>query len=140
IKANTATLDVAFSGTDVAANPVTAFGTFTLPTPPPPPAPGVTAAVSVTGNAPVPVPNVGQAGNIVWTISDTTQTTASNVIFQTSVPSTGTRSMQLNSITVTVNNGGTFVCTFTPTGGSAVPCASAPVGTGGGTIQVTTPS
>jgi hypothetical protein len=140
IKSNTATLDVAFSGTDVAANPVTAFGTFTLPTPPPPsPTPALTAAVSVTGNAQVPVPNVGQAGNVVWTISDTTQTTAPNVIFQTNVPSTGTRFMQLNSITVTVNNGGTFVCTFTPTGGPAVPCASAPTGTGGGSIQVTTP-
>jgi titin len=141
IKANTATLDIAFSGTDVAANPVSALGTFTLPTPPPPsPTPSVTAAVSVTGNAQVPVPNVGQAGNIVWTISDTTQTTASNVIFQANVPTTGTRSMQLNSITVTENNSGTFVCTFTPTGGSPVPCASAPVGTGGGTILVTTPS
>jgi hypothetical protein len=96
--------------------------------------------VSVSGNAQVPVPNVGQAGNIVWTISDTTTTTAPNVVFQTNVPSNPTGSMQLNTIAVTVNNSGTFVCTFTPTGGSAVSCASAPVSTAGGVIQVTTPN
>jgi hypothetical protein len=86
----------------------------------------------------VPNPNVGQAGNIVWTISNTTQNPAQNIVFQTNVPTTGVASMQLNSITVTENNGGVFVCTFTPTVGPAVPCASAPVGTGGGSIQVTT--
>jgi len=108
--------------------------------PPPPPTVNITAPVSVTGNAQVPVPNVGQAGNIVWTISDTSLTIAQNVVFQTNVPSNATASMQLNSITVTVNNSGTFVCTFTPTGGTAVPCASASVNTAGGTILVTTPS
>jgi hypothetical protein len=108
--------------------------------PPPPPVVVVTAAISVAGNAQVPNPNVGQAGNIVWTISDTQFTAAQNVIFQTNVPSTGVANMQLNSITVTENNNGVFVCTFTPTVGPAVPCASAPVGTGGGTIQVTTAS
>jgi hypothetical protein len=106
--------------------------------PPPPPVVVVSAAVSVTGNAQVPVPNVNQAGNIVWTISNTTQNAAQNIVFQTSVPSTGAANMQLNSITVTENNSGVFVCTFTPNVGPAVPCASAPVGTGGGLIQVTT--
>lgn len=108
--------------------------------PPPPQATGPTATISVAGNAQVPVPNVGQAGNIVWTISNTTQTSAPNIIFQTNVPSNATASMQLNSITVTVNNGGAFVCTFTPTIGAPVPCASAPVNNAGGTLQVTTPS
>ena len=106
--------------------------------PPPPIVVVTTAAVSVTGNAQVPVPNVNQAGNIVWTISNTTQNPAQNIVFQTNVPSTGVANMQLNSITVTENNNGVFVCTFTPTVGPAVPCASAPVGTGGGSIQVTT--
>ncbi len=106
--------------------------------PPPPPVVGVSATVSVTGNAQVPVPNVNQAGNIVWTISNTTQNPAQNIVFQTNVPTTGLANMQLNSITVTENNGGVFVCTFTPTGGVAVPCAAAPVNTVGGSIQVTT--
>ena len=53
-------------------------------------------------------------------------TAAQNIIFQTNVPSTGVANMQLNSITVTENNNGIFVCTFTPTVGPAVPCASAP--------------
>jgi hypothetical protein len=108
--------------------------------PPPPPVVVVTAAISVAGNSQVPNPNVGQAGNIVWTISDTQFTGAQNVVFQTNVPTTGLTNMQLNSITVTENNNGVFVCTFTPTVGPAVPCASAPVGTGGGSIQVTTAS
>jgi len=108
--------------------------------PPPPPVVVVTAAISVAGNAQVPNPNVGQEGNIVWTISDTQFTAAQNIVFQTNVPTTGAANMQLNSITVTENNNGVFVCTFTPTVGPAVPCASAPLGTGGGTIQVTTAS
>ncbi len=108
--------------------------------PPPPPVTTTTAAISIAGNAQVPVPNVGQTGNIVWTISNTTQNAAQNVVFQTNVPSNATASMRLNSITTTLNNNGTFVCTFTPTGGAAVPCASAPVNTAGGTIQVTTAS
>jgi hypothetical protein len=108
--------------------------------PPPPPVTTTNVAVSVAGNAQVPVPNVGQAGNIVWTISNTTQNAAQNVVFQTNVPSNATASMQLNSITTTVNNSGTFICTFTPTAGAAVPCASAPVNNAGGTIKVTTAS
>ncbi len=115
--------------------------TTAVPPPPPPPPPPPTATVTVTGNAQVPVPNVNQAGNIVWTITDTTTTPAANVIFTTNVPvSAAAKSLQLNSITVTENNGGAFVCTFTPTGGAPVPCAAAPVNTAGGTIVVTTPS
>ncbi len=112
----------------------------TTTAPPPPPTQTTTATISVAGNAQVPNPNVGQAGNIVWTISNTTQTAASNVAFETIVPSTGTKNMFLNSITVSINNNGTFVCTFIPNGGAPVPCASAPTGTGGGLIQVTTPT
>ncbi|HEX2328256.1 MAG TPA: fibronectin type III domain-containing protein [Candidatus Angelobacter sp.] len=112
----------------------------TTTAPPPPPTTSVTAAISVQGNAQVPNPNVGQAGNIVWTISNTTQNGAANVAFETIVPSTGSKNMALNSITVTINNNGTFVCTFIPNGGAPVPCASAPTGTGGGLIQVTTPT
>lgn len=128
------------SGATVHSSPVSLTVTAFVPPPPPPPPPPPTATISVAGNAQVPVPNVNQAGNIVWTISNTTQNSAPNVIFQTNVPSNATANMQLNTITVTVNNSGAFVCTFTPTAGPAVPCASAPAGTGGGTITVTTPS
>jgi hypothetical protein len=112
----------------------------TTTAPPPPPTVTVNAAISVQGNAQVPNPNVGQAGNIVWTISNATQNAASNVAFETVVPTTGSKNMFLNSIAVSINNSGTFVCTFIPNGGAPVPCASAPNGTGGGLIQITTPS
>jgi uncharacterized repeat protein (TIGR01451 family) len=104
--------------------------------PPPPPTQTVTATVSVTGNAQVPNPNIGQAGNIVWTISNTTQTPAPNVIFKNTIPA----GLQLNSIAVAINNGGAFVCTFTPTGGLSVPCPGAFNTTLGGLIEITTPS
>ncbi len=104
--------------------------------PPPPPTQTVTATISVTGNAQVPNPNIGQAGNIVWTLSNTTQTPAPNVVFTNNIPA----GLQLNSIALTVNNGGAFTCTFTPTGGLAVACPGAFNTTLGGTILVTTPS
>src|SRR5262249_55188948 len=81
---------------------VTQTGSAAVTTaPPPPPTQTVTATVSVTGNAQVPNPNIGQAGNVVWTISNTTQTPAQNVIFKNTIPA----GMQLNSIAVTINNG-----------------------------------
>jgi uncharacterized repeat protein (TIGR01451 family) len=104
--------------------------------PPPPPTNTVTATVSVAGNAQVPNPNIGQAGNIVWTISNTTQTAAPNVVFTNTIPA----GLQLNSIALTINNGGAFTCTFTPTGGLSVACPGAFNTTLGGTILVTTPS
>jgi hypothetical protein len=137
IQAAAVTNSAKFTALDNASVVITAAASVTT-APPPPPTVVLSATVSVAGNAQVPNPNVGQAGNIVWTISNTTQNPAQNIVFQTNVPTTGVASMQLNSITVTENNGGVFVCTFTPTVGPAVPCASAPVGTGGGSIQVTT--
>lgn len=104
--------------------------------PPPPPSQNITATVSVTGNAQVPNPNIGQAGNIVWTVSNTTQTAAQNVVFVNTIPA----GLQLNSIALTINNGGNFACTFTPTGGIAAACPGNFNTTLGGTIVVTTPS
>jgi hypothetical protein len=102
----------------------------------PPPAGGlISAAVSVTGNAQVPNPNVGQAGNIVWTISDVTQTKAPNVIFTALVPP----GLILNTITFAENNptNGTLTCTYTPNGKGASPCPVGVIGDAkGGTIQV----
>jgi hypothetical protein len=104
-----------------------------------PPAPvnnGVTTTVSVTGNAQVPNPNILQAGNIVWTLSNTTQVPAPNLVFTNNIPA----GLQLNSIALTINNGGVFTCTFTPTGGISVNCPGAFNTALGGLIQVTTPS
>jgi uncharacterized repeat protein (TIGR01451 family) len=116
---------------------VTQTGSAAVTTiPPPPPSSSVSTAISVTGNAQVPNPNIGQAGNIVWTISNTTQTAAPNVVFNNNIPA----GLQLNSIALSINNGGTFTCTFTPTGGVAAACPGNFSTTLGGLIQVTTPS
>ncbi|HKD81008.1 MAG TPA: fibronectin type III domain-containing protein [Candidatus Angelobacter sp.] len=116
---------------------VTQSGSAAVTTvPPPPPSQNITATVSVTGNAQVPNPNIGQAGNIVWTVSNTTQSAAQNVVFTNNIPA----GLQLNSIALTINNGGNFVCTFTPTGGVAAVCPGNFNSTLGGTIVVTTPS
>jgi uncharacterized repeat protein (TIGR01451 family) len=125
---------VTVSALDNAAIKQTGSVTFAT-TPPAPPTQSVTTALSVAGNAQVPNPNLGQAGNIVWTISNTTQTTAPNVVFGNDVPA----GLQLNSVAVTVNNGGAFVCTFTPIGGASAPCPANFNTIAGGNIQVTTP-
>lgn len=82
------------------------------------------AAISVVGSAQNPRPNVGQAGNIVWTISNTTTTVAQNVVF-TNVAPVG---LVINTVIATVNNGGVAVC-----GAPALP-------SNGGTITCTTTS
>jgi uncharacterized repeat protein (TIGR01451 family) len=69
----------------------------------------VTTAVSVQGNAQSPNPNVGQAGNITWTISNTTTTPAPNVIFTIFTPN-GLTINAPNPPGVTVNNNGQASC------------------------------
>ncbi|HEX4602437.1 MAG TPA: fibronectin type III domain-containing protein [Candidatus Angelobacter sp.] len=103
--------------------------------PPPPPVNSVTAAVSVTGNAQVPNPNTGQAGNIVWTISDVTQTRADHVVFTNVIPA----GLILNTITFAENNptNGVLTCSYTPTGGLTIACPAGAIGSNvGATIQV----
>ncbi|MBZ5533577.1 MAG: fibronectin type III domain-containing protein [Acidobacteriia bacterium] len=85
---------------------------------------GASAAISVAGVAQNPRPNIGQAGNLTWTISNTTTTTAQNVAFSNVVPV----GLIINSVTATVNNGGVAVC-----GGPALPA-------NGGTVTCTTAS
>lgn len=85
---------------------------------------GGSAAISVAVTAQNPRPNVGQAGNIVWTISNTTTTVAQNVVFTNVVPV----GLVINSVTATVNNGGVAIC-----GGPALP-------SNGGTVTCTTAS
>lgn len=107
----------------------------TTTAPPPPPVQTLSAAVSVTGNAQVPNPNAGQAGNIVWTISDVTQTQAPHVIFTNTIPA----GLTLNTIAFSENNptNGTLTCTYTPNKGKAGPCPTGAINNSqGGTIQV----
>ncbi|MBZ5523897.1 MAG: fibronectin type III domain-containing protein [Acidobacteriia bacterium] len=113
------------TGTDFAAT-VLANSTASISTTVPLlPVSNLTAPISISGNAQVPNPNVGQSGNIVWTMSDTSATQAApNVVFTNVIPAGQT----INSYVVTVNNGG------------AGACAGPAPGSNGGTIICTTPS
>ena len=97
------------SGTDQAGT-LLANATASLQTTVPLPAvSSISTAVSVAGNAQVPNPNVGQAGNIVWTISNTSQVAAPNVVFTIFTPN-GLTINAPNPPSVTVNNGGAGSC------------------------------
>jgi hypothetical protein len=100
---------VVAGGTDAAGTAIpnaTASITTTVPLPS---VSNISTAVSVAGNAQVPNPNVGQAGNIVWTISNTTTTAAPNVVFTIFTPN-GLTINAPNPPSVTVNNGGAGSC------------------------------
>lgn len=100
---------VVASGTD-AAGTLLANATGSQQTTVPLPAvSSVTTAVSVAGNAQAPNPNVNQAGNITWTISNTTTTPAPSVVFTIFTP-TGLTINSPNPPSVTVNNGGSATC------------------------------
>jgi hypothetical protein len=74
------------SGNDVAGTPLVNHTASKTTSPPAPIVQNVSAAVSITGNAQTPTPNVGQAGNIVWTISNVTTTEADNVVVSLFIP------------------------------------------------------
>ena len=101
---------VVASGTDAAGTLLTNATASQQTTVPLPVVSTVSAPVSVAGNAQSPNPNVGQAGNITWTISNTSFTPAPNVVFTMFIPN-GLTINAPNPPTVTVNNGGTAVCT-----------------------------
>jgi hypothetical protein len=117
--------NVVTTGTDFAGTVLTNSTASMTTTVPLPAVSNLSAPVSVAGNAQVPNPNKGQAGNIVWTISDVSATLAApNVVFTITVPAGQT----INSYSATVNNGGAAVC------GGAAP------GSNGGIIVCTTPT
>lgn len=97
------------SGNDLAGTPLVTVNKSLTTSPPQPITQNLSAAVSITGNAQVPNPNVGQAGNITWTISNTTQTSAPNVVVTLFVPN-GLTINAPNPPSVTVNNGGVGSC------------------------------
>jgi uncharacterized repeat protein (TIGR01451 family) len=85
----------------------------------------LSAPVSVTGNPANPQPNVGQAGNITWTVSNTSTTPVPNLQFTIFVP-TGLNITGANPPTPTFDNGGTGTCTAsTPVaGGNQIVCSA----------------
>jgi hypothetical protein len=97
------------SGNDVAGTPLVSQTAKKTTSPPAPISPTVSAAVSITGNAQVPTPNVGQAGNIIWTIANTTQTAAQNVVVTLFTPG-GLQINAPNPPSVAVNNNGAGSC------------------------------
>ena len=100
---------VVASGTDQAGTLLANATASKQTTVPLPAVSNVTTAVSVAGNAQNPSPNVGQAGNITWTISNTTTTPAPNVVFTIFTPN-GLTINSPNPPSVTVNNGGAGSC------------------------------
>ncbi len=97
------------SGNDLAGTVLANVTTSKTTSPPAPPSQTTSAAVGITGLAQNPNPNVGQAGNITWTISDTTTTAAQNVVVTLFVPN-GLTINAPNPPSVTVNNGGAGSC------------------------------
>ena len=100
---------VVASGTDQAGTLLANANTSLTTTVPLPVVSSISAPVSVAGNLQAPTPNVGQAGNITWTISNTSFTPAPNVVFTIFIPN-GLTINSPNPPSVTVNNGGTAVC------------------------------
>jgi hypothetical protein len=100
---------VVASGTDAAGTLLANATASQSTTVPLPAVSSVSTAVSVAGNAQNPSPNVGQAGNITWTISNTTTTPAPNVVFTIFTPN-GLTINAPNPPSVTVNNGGAGSC------------------------------
>lgn len=100
---------VVASGTDAAGTLLANANASQQTTVPLPVVSSISTAISVAGNAQAPNPNVGQAGNIIWTVSNTTFTPAPNVVFTIFTPN-GLTINAPNPPTVTVNNGGTAVC------------------------------
>lgn len=97
------------SGNDAAGTVLVNVSTSKTTSPPQPIQQNLSAAVGITGNAQNPNPNVGQAGNITWTISNTTTTPAPNVVVTLFTPN-GLTINAPNPPSVTVNNNGAGSC------------------------------
>jgi hypothetical protein len=97
------------SGNDLAGNVLVNANVSKTTSPPQPIQQNVSAAVGITGNAQVPNPNVGQAGNIIWTISNTTTTPAPNVVVTLFTPN-GLIINNPNPPSVVIDNGGIGSC------------------------------
>jgi len=118
---------VVASGTDAAGTPLANASASLQTTVPLPSVSTISAPVSVTGNPQNPNPNVGQAGNITWVVSNVSTTATPNVQLVIFVP-TGLNINAPNPPTPTFDNNGTGSCT-----------AASPVA-GGNQFVCTTPT
>ncbi|HEX3091144.1 MAG TPA: fibronectin type III domain-containing protein [Candidatus Angelobacter sp.] len=118
---------VVASGTDAAGTLLANANASITTTVPLPSVSTISAPVSVTGNPQNPNPNVGQAGNITWIVSNVSTTPTPNVQLVIFVP-TGLNINPPNPPTPTFDNGGTGSCT-----------AASPVA-GGNQFVCTTPT
>jgi hypothetical protein len=120
---------VVASGTD-AAGTALANATASITTTVPLPAiTNVTAPVTVVGNSQAPNPNVGQAGNITWTVSNLSTSVVPNVVFTIFVP-TGLNINPPNPPAAAVNNLGVGSCSAASpvAGGNQFVCTTANLG------------
>ncbi|MGC2695474.1 MAG: fibronectin type III domain-containing protein [Candidatus Angelobacter sp.] len=133
------------SGNDLAGTVLVNASASKTTSPPAPVSQLVSAAVSITGLAQSPNPNIGQAGNIVWTITNATATPAPNVVVTLFTPN-GLTINAPNPPSVVVNNapagagscaagtaatvngisGTQFVCSVTPTAGNPTAALGGP--------------
>jgi titin len=136
IKANAATLDVSFTGTDINSSPVSAFGTATMaPPPPPPPA----TDIQVTGSAANGGPTVtgtlpaGAPDTYTWQVKNAQNVAAPNVKFTDVLPG----SLKFDS--VTLNPAAIGSCTGPAVGslGGTVTCSIPTFGGPGNVNQFT---
>ncbi|HZE81234.1 MAG TPA: fibronectin type III domain-containing protein [Candidatus Polarisedimenticolia bacterium] len=118
---------VVASGTDAAGTALANANASLTTTVPLPAVSSLSAPVSVVGNPASPNPNVGQAANITWTVSNVSTTATPNVQLVIFVP-TGLNINAPNPPTPTFDNGGTGSCT-----------AASPVA-GGNQFVCTTPT
>jgi hypothetical protein len=118
---------VVASGTDAAGTVLANANASLTTTVPLPAVSSLSAPVSVVGNPASPNPNVGQAANITWTVSNVSTTPTPNVQLVIFVP-TGLTINAPNPPTPTFDNNGTGSCT-----------AAAPVA-GGNQFVCTTPT
>lgn len=120
---------VVASGTDAAGTALANANASITTTVPLPSVSTISAPVSVTGNPQNPNPNVGQAGNITWTVSNVSTTATPNVQLAIFVP-TGLNINAPNPPTPTFDNGGTGSCTAASpvAGGNQFICTTATLG------------
>lgn len=116
---------VVASGTDAAGTALANASNSLTTTVPLPVISNISAPVSVIGNPATPQPNVAQAANITWTVSDTSGIAVPNLQFTIFVP-TGLTINNPNPPTPTFDNGGTGICTASTAvpGGNQIVCSA----------------
>jgi hypothetical protein len=122
---------VVAGGTDAAGTVIPNATTSITTTVPLPTVSTISAPLSVTGNPQNPNPNVGQAGNITWTVSNVSTTATPNVQLVIFVP-TGLTINAPNPPTPTIDNGGVGSCTAAApvAGGNQFVCTTSTLGGG----------